>query len=147
MSHNFEEAMISCQDPRLNQIHNQLIVQRNMVGKTDTIFFGNPILDLAKSPCLQVEEFILGKFYIAIVAHKVKTVRLYNHFNCGAYGLQGYRFHNLQAEGKVLVFHLFKAAQIIRKHFGFGFAMPLYLFEQDTAGIWQDRLINKNFAS
>ncbi|MFH1427753.1 MAG: hypothetical protein ABIG60_04485 [Patescibacteria group bacterium] len=78
------ECMVSCQDKRLNKVHFKLMCDRGMLGKTYTVFFGNPILDLVKPVHGRNVEFILGKIKISIDAGAT-LFRLYNHIDCGYY--------------------------------------------------------------
>ncbi len=144
MAHYFEECMVSCQDPRLNKVHFELMGKRGMIGQTDNIFWGNPILDLVEPEHPRDKEFVLKKIGIAVVAHKVKVIRLYNHFDCGYYQLRGVKFapEEKAKEEERLTADLRKAARIIKETFTDAkFEICAYLLEEENDGNWHEKEI------
>lgn len=130
MPHHFEECLASCQDGRLAKVHFE-IIQNIGFGKVDPILFGNPILDLVDPIYDRDKFFTLKKFEISIVHHKVKVVKLFNHFDCGYYKLRDFIFNSKHQEEELLTTHLYEAEKIIKKTFSENeFEVEKYLLDQ-----------------
>jgi hypothetical protein len=127
--------MVSCQDPRLVKFHAVEFIK--MKFNVEPILIGNGILDLVKPQNPRDKEFVLEKIGIAVTVHKIKKIRLYNHFDCGYYRLRGIEYPDMIVELLELKNDLYLAERIISGHFNKELDISLYLVRPTAKGEWE----------
>ncbi len=119
--HKFKAAMLSCQDPRLNEAHFNFLTEKAIMNQTDTIFCANPLLILIDPEDKENRSdlnFIKKKTDIAVDHHQISEFHICNHIDCGYYRIRGY-FHgsegSLDNEMNILTAHTIRAEGMVRR--------------------------------
>ena len=112
--HKVEFIHIICTDPRIQKIYHNYLVENNLFGNYDTIQYENPILDF-------LDDGKRGKMLERIKAyrelHGANKIVLLDHFDCGAYKLNGYNFSDKDSECQTHIENNKKAVEIIKDGF------------------------------
>ncbi len=98
MSHKIKFINIICTDPRIQKIYHDYLVENNLFGNYDTIEYENPILDFLDQDKLAK---IIERIKIYRQLHGADTLVLFDHFDCGAYKVSGYKFIDEKDEQQV----------------------------------------------
>jgi len=118
MSHTCDAAMVACEDFRLHKRKNG----RNFIGSyieslgidCDLITRGGCIQDLVR-PKDGFDEAIIRDLGVSVNLHKIKTIYLVGHEDCGAYG--HFQFPDRDAETTQHFLDLRAAKAIVNRHF------------------------------
>ena len=114
MSHKIKFINIICTDPRIQKIYHDYLVENNLFGDYDTIEYENPILDFLDEKKL-VKMIKRIKVYRQL--HGADTIVLFDHFDCGAYKVGGYKFVNFKKEQQIHQQNNQQAVQVIKENF------------------------------
>ncbi len=98
MSHKIKFINIICTDPRIQKIYYNYLMKNNLFGNYDTIEYENPILDFLDQDKLTK---IIERIKIYRQLHGADTLVLFDHFDCGAYKVSGYKFVDKNDEQQV----------------------------------------------
>ncbi len=114
MSHQVKFIHLICTDPRIQKIYHNYLLAKGLFGKFDTIEHENPILDFLDERKLpgMIERI---KAYRQL--HGASKIVLFDHFDCGAYKLSGYKFKSEEAELDQHKQNNRLAVEIIKKYF------------------------------
>ena len=114
MSHQVKFIHIICTEPRIQKIYHNYLADNDLFGNYDTIQYENPILDFTEE-AKQIKMIARIKAYRKL--HGAKTIVLFDHFDCGAYKLSGYRFDDENGEIRIHQLNNNQAVKIIKKNF------------------------------
>jgi Zn ribbon nucleic-acid-binding protein len=95
MSHQVDEIHILCTEPRLQKFYHDYLTERGCWGKFDTIQYENPLLDFLQ-PEKRAAMFQRLQAYLQL--HGAHKIILFDHLDCGAYKLAGYKFSSAKEE-------------------------------------------------
>jgi len=95
MSHKVEKIHLICTEPRIQEFYCKYLVRMGLFGSYDTIQFANPILALL-DPGQRV--WMIEQIKSLIALHGAREIALIDHFDCGAYRVNGYKFANFTEE-------------------------------------------------
>lgn len=112
--HKVEYIHIICTEPRIQRLYHDYLAGNNLFGNYDTVQYENPLLDFLDEQKL---SGILERIAAYRKLHSPSVVVLFDHFNCGAYGLGGYKFKNKKEEIQVHQKNNGEAIKIIKKKF------------------------------
>ena len=112
--HKLKFIHIICTDPRIQKIYFNYLKKNKLFGKNDTIEYENPILDFVDE-ARRVKMIERIKAYRQL--HGADTVVLFDHFDCGAYKLNGYKFVDFEKEQQIHQQNNRQALQVIKENF------------------------------
>ena len=108
MSHTCSSALIRCIDFRLTKMINSWMEEKGIMNDCDVISIAGISKNIAE------ENFLLSQIKLSADLHKIQTLYLIHHTDCGAYGGQT-AFPDLETEKKKYIDDMNKAKEIINK--------------------------------
>lgn len=113
-----EAIVISCIDFRFHQKLKEAL-KKEEIGSYDILTLAGGAKNLAKPTKKIYQQTVIDNIKLAYKLHKIKTVVLCSHIDCGAYGGSD-RFNNIKEEIKFHQAELRRAKDAIKK-------IPLFL--------------------